>query len=106
MKVVLLLGAGATLADVATRPRKERPPLDRRFFAEARLTDPQQAATVANYLRKTYAMDLYAADNDRLEAVMALVYTDLFNPQLEASALVVFRQLLRLFTRRPPQFAE
>lgn len=26
MKVVLLLGAGATLADLATRPLKERPP--------------------------------------------------------------------------------
>lgn len=31
-KTVLLLGAGASVADVATRPQKTRPPLDRAFF--------------------------------------------------------------------------
>ena len=100
MKVVLLLGAGATLADVATKPRKDRPPLDRRFFAEARLTDPALADAVARYLRETYAINLFAPEHDRLEPIMGLIYTDIFNQQLEAEALPVFRQLLQLFTRR------
>jgi hypothetical protein len=33
MKVVLMLGAGATVSDVATRPAKVWAPLDQRFFS-------------------------------------------------------------------------
>lgn len=99
-KVVLLLGAGATVADVSTKPRKDRPPLDRLFFAEALQTHPTDTSAVARYLRTTYEIDILAPSNDRLEAVMALIYTDLFNPILAADALIAFRRLLQLFTRR------
>ncbi len=100
MKVVLLLGAGATVADVATKPRKDRPPLDRRFFAEASLTHKPAVAGIAKYLRSTYGIDLLAPEHNRLEEVMGLIYTDLFNPLLDVQASAIFRQLLRLFTRR------
>jgi hypothetical protein len=99
-KVVLLLGAGATVADVATKPRKARPPLDRSFFTEARLTHAAAVGGVRRYLQKTYHLDLLTPEHDRLESVMALIYTDLFNPLLNAEALPAFRQLLRLFNRR------
>jgi hypothetical protein len=100
LKVVLLLGAGATLADVATHPRKDRPPLDRGFFREARLTHPVQVNQIRRYLQSTYDRDILKPENDRLEAVMAQVYTDLFNPLLEDEALRTFRGLVNLFTRR------
>lgn len=99
-KVVLLLGAGATVADVATRPRKDRPPLDRSFFSEARLTHGADVVAVANYVRNTYELEIVAPAHDRLEGIMGLIYTDLFNPILADDALVAFRRLLRLFTRR------
>jgi hypothetical protein len=99
-KVVLLLGAGATVADVATKPRKERPPLDRLFFVEARQTHSSGVNAVARYLRDTYEIDILKAPNDSLEGVMALIYTDLFNPILVDDALNAFRRLLQLFTRR------
>lgn len=99
-KVVLLLGAGATVADVATKPRKDRPPLDRIFFAEAQQTNATDVQAVARYLRVTYEIDILAPSNDRLEGVMALIYADLFNPILAQDALRAFRRLLQLFTRR------
>jgi len=99
-KVVLLLGAGATVADVATKPRKDRPPLDRLFFAEAQQTHSSEVEMVAQYVRVTYEINILDRANDRLEDVMGLIYTDLFNPILAADALTAFRALLRLFTRR------
>src|SRR4051812_48164239 len=99
-KVVILLGAGATVSDVATKARKDRPPLDRHFFAEARLTHSTAVGQVRRYIERTYASDILAPANDRLERVMALIYTDLFNPILVDDALEAFRGLLNLFTRR------
>jgi hypothetical protein len=81
-------------------PHKERPPLDRRFFQEAKLTHPRPVSQIQRYIRSTYDRDVLSADNDRLEAVMGQIYTDLFNPLLEDRALVTFRRLLNLFTQR------
>ena len=99
-KVVFLLGAGATVSDVATKPRKDRPPLDRRFFAEATLTHSTMVGQVRRYITNTYDRDILREENDRLETVMGQIYTDVFNPLLEPTALEAFRQLLRLFNRR------
>jgi hypothetical protein len=99
-KIVFLLGAGATVSDVATKPRKDRPPLDRRFFAEASLTHSTMVGRVRRYITNVYDRDILAEENDRLETVMGQVYTDVFNPVLENDALETFRQLLRLFNRR------
>jgi hypothetical protein len=100
-KIVLLLGAGASVADVATKPLKSRPPLDRRFFAVAASASRDlRVEVVAEYLRDTYDIDILSPEYDSLEGVMARLYPDLFNPLLEASALPAFRALLRLFTDR------
>jgi hypothetical protein len=100
VKVVLILGAGATLSDVATRPMKERPPLDRGFFRIAKTAHPGLAGTVASYMAQVYEYDIYATDTDSLERVMGQIYTDTFNPGLSEGARLAFRALLRLFTRR------
>lgn len=57
MNVVILLGAGATLSDVADRPVRERPPLDKGFFKTARHTSPNLSAVVMQYLRGIYGTD-------------------------------------------------
>lgn len=100
MKLVFILGAGATLSDVATRPLKERPPLDRGFFKIAKIAHPTLAGTVASYMKSVYGYDIYATDADSLERVMGQIYTDTFNPGLKRQALRAFRSLLRLFNRR------
>lgn len=100
MKVVLLLGAGATLSDVATKPHKYRPPLDKHFFAEAALTSPVLVRNVRRYLLETYDIDIRYPENDSLEGVMGQIYPDLFNPRLAERALIAFRTLLRLFNTR------
>ncbi|HWB21504.1 MAG TPA: hypothetical protein VG652_01300 [Gaiellaceae bacterium] len=100
-KVVILLGAGATLADVATKPRKQRPPLDKRFFSDASLTTQKwRVEHVRTYMKQTYDRDVMVSAHDSLEGVMGQIYTDLFNPLLEASALDAFRQLIKLFNTR------
>ena len=99
-KVVLLLGAGASVADVATRSLKSRPPLDRGFFRVARSTHKTHVETVARYMRQTYDIDVLDRDTDSLEGVMGLLYPDLFNPSLVDDAVGAFRSLLQVFTAR------
>ena len=99
-KVVLLLGAGATLSDVAAASRKDRPPLDKRFFADAWLTHDARVQRVRKYIAETYAADVLDPAHDTLEGVMGQIYTDLFNPLLEDEALTAFRSLIQLFNHR------
>jgi hypothetical protein len=101
-ETVILLGAGASVADVATRPLKSRPPLDKRFFqiAASATKNDARVGTVATYLHETYDIDILTPAEDSLEGVMARLYPDLFNPLLKQRALVAFQALLRLFTDR------
>src|SRR5438105_1515311 len=100
MNLVLLLGAGATVSDVATRPKKERPPLDRGFFKIAKSANPTLSAGVLSYMEEVYDSDILEPDEDSLERVMGQIYTDTFNQALKKKATKAFRDLLRLFTRR------
>jgi hypothetical protein len=100
VKIVLILGAGATLSDVATRPLRERPPLDRGFFRIGKMAHPALAGTVAGYMATVYEYDIVAPEADSLERVMGQIYTDTFNPGLRKPATQAFRALLRLFNRR------
>lgn len=101
-KIVLLLGAGASVADVNTRSAVSRPPLDAQFFSVAvrHNSDDPSLAKVRRYYRETYGIEICSAEHDSLEQVMASLYPDLFNTALEANALPAFRALLRLFTER------
>jgi hypothetical protein len=74
--------------------------LDRGFFAVARRFEPALTNSVAKYMKDTYEVDIFRPEDDYLERVMAAVYTDLYNPALQKAALEVFRDLLRVFTRR------
>ena len=101
-KVVLLLGAGASVADVATRSLTSRPPLDAHFFrtAASAHSDDGQLNVVRRYFERTYGTDICADGNDSMESVMAALYPDLFNSSLASEAEPAFRALLGLFTNR------
>jgi hypothetical protein len=100
-KVVLLLGAGATVSDVATRSKIARPPLDKEFFALSRAAGRRTAVdTIAGYMQRTYAVNILNGSDDSLEQVMGQIYTDQLNPTLAADARPAFFALLRLFNER------
>lgn len=100
-KIVLLLGAGATVSDVATRAKTGRPPLDREFFdLSHRAGYGTNVSRVANFMRSTYAIDIRDRAHDSLEQVMGQIYTDQLNPALAPTARPAFLALLRLFNER------
>jgi hypothetical protein len=84
-KVVLLLGAGASVADVANSgsPRT-RPPLDEKFFSVAASVDSRdrRLTAVRGYFKSTYNLDICRGEYDSMERVMAALYPDLFNKSL------------------------
>jgi hypothetical protein len=99
--LVLLLGAGATVSDVATRSRTSRPPLDRWFFSvSSRAGNQMQVARIARYMHDTYDVLINNSAHDSLEEVMGQLYTDLLNPALRSTARPAFLDLLRLFNER------
>lgn len=92
------MGAGSTVADVATRSAKKRPPLDKGFFSTARSS--AEVGRIATYFRGNYKENILAPGTDSLEGIMARLYTDIYDPGIGPSAAAAFRDLIRLFNRR------
>jgi hypothetical protein len=99
-KFLIIVGAGATLSDASRSPMKKKPPLDKGFFKGASGSKHSEISTVRQYLSNTYDFDALTPNHDSLENVMAIIYTDIHNPQLEDKAVPAFRSLIRLFNRR------
>jgi hypothetical protein len=99
--LVILLGAGATVSDVATRAKTRRPPLDKQFFSVSHMAgDTAQVARVGLYMNQTYGLDIRDPIHDSLEEVMGQLYVDVLNPTLARRARPAFRALLSLFNER------
>lgn len=99
-RVVVVVGAGATLSDALNRPLSKRPPLDRGFFRGANLSS-DAGRSVTKYLRANYDVDLTTKGDDRLEEVMAVLFSDIQSPAApRALATAAFRNLLKLLNRR------
>lgn len=97
-RVVLILGAGATVADAAKRSVANRPPLDKGFFtASQRSTEAQQ---IAEYFKRIYEEDIFASEADSFEGVMARLYSDIYDPGIGKNAAAAFRSLVKLFNTR------
>ncbi len=99
-KICLVVGAGCTVADALSLPKKERPPLDKGFFSIANKTNSGVTNKIKLYITEIYGLDILLPENDSLETVMAKVYTDIFDPKLKDEATKVFRVLISLFNRR------
>ena len=99
-RVVLILGAGATLADGSRKPVKSQPPLDRGFFSGALRSHSRGLRDITRYMQEHYRMDLRRPANDSLERVMAALYTDAFGGDLERQAFAALRTLIGVFLKR------
>jgi len=99
-KLLIIVGAGATLSDALQRSEKNRPPLDKGFFRNVSRSKYHELATVTHYLQTTYDFDPLSPDRDSLERAIAMIYADIHNPQLEKSAIEAFRAIIKLFNRR------
>ena len=98
--LVFLLGAGSTAAEATSLSDRRRPPLDAGFFRVASRTDPKDTANIQQHIWKHYGVDICARDHDFLEQVVAMVYTDSFHPTIGQESFEIFRDLVRLYSRR------
>lgn len=100
MKTVILVGAGSTLSDAGSKPKKDKPPLDGGFFAGCEKLGYKEFTNVKNYLLDNYDINPVNIEHDSLEKIMAVIYADINNPILQKSAIEAFRGIIRLFNRR------
>ena len=101
MKVALIVGAGSTFSDALGKPIKARPPLDQGFFAAAKTAKATEFKRIAAYMEHNYSIDPANPGDDSLEGILAVIYSDIYNPSAgRASAVQAFRDLLRLINRR------
>lgn len=99
-RVVIIVGAGATLADGLRKPVKSQPPLDRGFFSNVLPAYGAELAPVSRYMREHYGAGLRDPGRDSLERVMAVLYTDVFGGDLQQEAYTALLTLMRVFLRR------
>ena len=100
-KVVLIIGAGATVADVYLRPTEKQPPLDKKFFSCAKSSgSKKEVDQIESYFSDNYHMDIMNSENDSLEKIMMTLYSDIFDPNLSDKSLEIFRLLIHLFNKR------
>lgn len=99
-RIVMILGAGATIADCMGRTPAKRPPLDRGFFSDALKTHGPQLYHVREYMKNNYGVDINSPREDSLERIMAAIYTDSIGGPLEREAFDAFRTLVKAFLSR------
>jgi NAD-dependent SIR2 family protein deacetylase len=99
-RVVVILGAGATLADGLRKPRASQPPLDQGFFSNVLPQYRVVLAPIAKYMQEHYGAGLCDPGRDSLERVMAILYTDVFGGGLEQEAYDALLTLIRVFVYR------
>lgn len=98
-KVVLIIGAGSTYADSGTPIDHKKPPLDNKFFEMSRKTNRQEVEEIEKFFLEKYGIKI-EEEYDRLEKVMAILYTDTFHPSLGKEAYEIWRKLILLYNER------
>jgi hypothetical protein len=97
MKTVVLVGAGATLAEAKPSypPRVRTPPLDTTFFDLCRLARLEGRATVKRYMLRQYGLDPF--DGFRMEEIFNYVYSDAFAASDNTDSLGAYWALLQMY---------
>lgn len=100
MKVVLLVGAGATLAEARPRQpsQKEQPPLDTTFFRLCRLNDFDGGHDLRRYLKSSYGIDPYKGKH-RMEEIFNYIYTDTHSPGSTRLCRQAYWGLIRMYAK-------
>ncbi len=109
-KVVILLGAGSTIANADNVPEYKKPPLNKTFFTNIRTlieksdTDFRKRQSllenISTYCEMRCDLDIFSEAGDDLEKVMSTIFSDVKNPLSRKESYPVFRDLLTLVHER------
>lgn len=95
-KIVLIVGAGGTRADI-DEDAERKPPLDKGFFKQAHGVDPGSFNVVDSYCRTHYAINVLADGEDSMEGVFSTIYSDCYRPDVKGlQAYQALRALVNL----------
>ena len=100
MSAVILVGAGATLAEaLPTNPsRSMTPPLDRTFFRLCAFAELEGLPTVVSYMYDRYGIDPVASEAG-MEEVFNYLYADAISPVASDETLNSYWRLIRMYSR-------
>lgn len=98
MKTIVLVGAGATLAEaLPSKPARDRvPPLDTTFFELCRLANLKGRRRVKKFMIESYGVDPFSGDY-RMEEVFNFVYSDAFSSSPPDGCFDAYWNLLRMY---------
>jgi hypothetical protein len=98
MSTVILVGAGATLAEaLPSRPPKDkRPPLDRTFFELCHAASLAGRQQVQDYMWAHFGINPLT-DGRRMEEIFNFIYTDAFSTPLPSDCLDAYSALIRMY---------
>ncbi len=90
-KTVIVIGAGGTLSDAITLKLQKKPPLDKGFFEKVRdaNTDRISFELVRAYCKNKYNFNITSQNEDSLESVISILYTDSFRPGKDGEGLSI-----------------
>jgi len=99
-KIVFIIGAGATYGDALISTSHKKPPLDRKFFSNARNTHPKDTSTIAKFIEEAFNFDIFKEKDDSLEYIMVMLYSDIYHPRFGDKTFQIFRKLIKLYNSR------
>lgn len=99
MATVVLVGAGATLAEsLAQRPSKRlRPPLDATFFQLCESAKLEGGETVRAYMEEHFGIDPFS-HGYTMESVFNFIYSDVFSSPRPRGSLDAYSALIRMYS--------
>ena len=98
-KIVLIIGAGATVAEVSSRAQKNLPPLDKGFFSQSLKLGFTEINKIVSYFDNVYHLNILDFDNDSLEKIMTIIYTDIWNPSKKDQSEELLLILIKIFNK-------
>ena len=97
MPTVVLVGAGASVAEAPVRSsRGQRPPLDSTFFLLCKLARLRGRHSVRHYMQERYGIDPFVGQRS-MEEVFNYIYGDAFSPSADESSFDVYADLVRMY---------
>lgn len=98
MKTVILVGAGASLAEaLPQRPARDRlPPLDATFFDLCRVAKLDGRERVQSYMKRSFGIDPFNG-RYRMEEVFNFIYSDAFSDDASDECLQAYWALIRMY---------
>lgn len=99
MRVVVVVGAGATLAEaLPSNPRRDRtPPLDATFFELCRLAELPGRGAVKSFLIDSFGMNPFDGQH-RMEEVFNYLYSQAFSEEPTDECLEAYWGLIRMYS--------